>query len=143
MKTDTTGRLLQFLGGVLACALTTGIAAFVAGFAVLPPNDLARKQGLLLTLLDPLVLIVFLFITLVTALIAYPIALWALWRVRLNKAVPLVVAVSVTAATLAALSYEPLSAPVALLAACVAMVWCRFYRPWRLENTGHTDIPAA
>ncbi len=136
MRVQVLLRVLGFAAGVLACALVTGLAALLTTLLRLPPTDLAYRQGLFRTLSDPFVLTVWLVLTLGAALVAFPIAMWALWRVRLVKAVPVVVLASVAGAILGASAFPPFSPVLALLAATVAIVQCRRYAPWRTPEPG-------
>jgi len=128
----TAKRLLQFVVGVTTCALLTGLTALFVLLYALPPNDTAHGQGLLATLRDPFVFIVWLTKSLGAALIALPIAIWALWRVQLVKAILVVTLASVVGGAIGGLTYAPLSPLIALLTGSVAMVWCRYHTPWRI-----------
>jgi len=135
MRHRVAPRALQIVAGVMSCALLTGLAALYTMFLMLPPTDLAYGQGFLLTILDPFVLTVWLVFTLGSALVASPVALWSLWRVQLIKAVPLIMFVSVVAAGIGAYYYLPASPLIVLIAASLAMVWCRYHVPWQTPTS--------
>ena len=74
---------------------------------------------------DPFVLIVWSQMVLIGAALGFAFSWWLLWRVKLSKAVPIVVVVSVVAAAALAPLFGPLCALPALVAGVLAMLWCR------------------
>jgi hypothetical protein len=100
-------RILKILSGAVLCAGITGLTSLFTIIRMLPPNDLAYGQGILTTLRDPFVLTVWFVLTLGCSFLSFPIVLWALWRVQLIKAFPIVIVVSAVAASIGALYYAP------------------------------------
>jgi hypothetical protein len=62
---------------------------------------------------------------LIGAAFGFAFSWWLLWRVKLSKAVPIVVVVSVVVAATSAPLFGPLCAIPALVAGVLAMLWCR------------------
>jgi hypothetical protein len=99
-------------------ASTTALTFVVALFFKLPPNDEAKKQGLLLTLCDPFVFTTAGFVALVLGVVISPILFYSLRKKRLRIALPIVL----LSPPLATILFMPLSNIAAFVASCFALI---------------------
>ena len=131
MRTHTVTRVIVLALGSTACALAAGLVALWVNGITLPPTDLAYGMTVLQSLRDPFVRGVWLSLTFAAAVPGFAVALWALWRVQLAKAFPLIFLASTLSAGATARYLPPLSPVTALLSATAVMVWCRYHSQWR------------
>lgn len=136
-------RVFSLAASALFCAFLTGFVALYTQGKSLPPSDGAYGMSVWESLGDPFVFAVWLPMVLVGATFGLTFSLWALWRVNLAKAIPIVAAVAVAAAAASAPVFGPLSSLVALVAGILAMLWCRGRAGWESNVPMPTDRPSA
>jgi hypothetical protein len=125
----------------LGCSSLSALAALEVLRRSLSPADGAYGKPLLTLLGDPFVRYVGLSFVLLLALPGFAVSLWALWRVRLAKAVPLVTLATVGVAAVGASANILLAAPMGLVAGIVAMQWCRGHAAWAIESLIESSAP--
>lgn len=123
MKAPT--RVAALAASALLSAVLVGLVALFVQLKTLPPSDLAYGTPFGVLLRDPFVLIIWSQMVLIGATLGFALSWWLLWRVKLSKAVPIVVVVSVVAAAAFAPLFGPLCAFPAFVAGVLAMLWCR------------------
>ena len=123
-------RVLVLALGAAICSLITGLVALYTHGRSLPPSDGAYGMSMWDSLGDPFVRLAWLMMTCVGACIGFAVSVWALWRVKLTRAVPVVAAVTVSSAALSAPALGPAAAVVALVTGVATMLWCRNKSGW-------------
>lgn len=122
-------RLLVLAASAATCASLAGLAALFTQGQALPPSDGAYGLSVRESLADPFVRDVWLGLVAIGAALGFLVSAWALWRVKLTRAVPVVAAVTVLAAALTG-PIAPAAGPAALAAGVLAMLWCRGRSGW-------------
>jgi len=121
----------------LICAFATGFIALYAIVKPLPVADLAYGMSVWELLRDPFVLFGLILFALAGAIPGFVFSLWALWKVSLAKAIPVVTMVTGAAAAVSVLilNLTPLFILlIALIAGIVAMFWCHGRTSWEIKD---------
>ena len=138
MRTATLVRAGVLAISAAGCAALSGLAALYVLIQSLPPSDEAYGMSVLEFLGDPFVRVLWVPFTFGPAFIGFMASLWALWRVRLTRALPLILIMTVAAAAIAARANIVLAVPVALVVSLATMDWCHSRTSWALRDSPHT-----
>jgi len=120
-------RNVRIVAASLLVAILSGLAALWGLLVSLPPTDGAYGQGVMGTLLDPFVLMVWLPLVCVGWIVGSVLGLLLLRPTNLARSLPLVGALAVATSAVMAASVSPsIALPAGLWAGAVAAGWARF-----------------
>ena len=122
----------------LATGVASGVIVLAYRLARLPPTDLAYGMPVWVFLRDPFVLMVFIPLTVAVAFIGFLASVLTLWYADLRKALPFVSSVAIGVITVTTHLRIARGAQLAVAAAILAMLWCRFGSGWVPPASSHS-----
>ena len=134
-------RVFSVAASSLFCAVLAGFIALYTHGKSLPPSDGAYGMSVWESLGDSRVFSVWFLLVSTGAVLGFVFSLWALWRVNLAKAIPVVASVTIATAAGSAPVVGPLSSLVALIAGILATLWCRGRTGWESKTPMQTAGP--